>query len=113
MKQSSKLTKFYNEYYNWILSDNAHHDIFYNSCGLCHNLLMYCNRNGINKNLVKEMKKQFKKAKLDALYPFGKKQYITCKENNNFRRGDANRIAWVKSHLKKKIKKKFTPISEI
>ena len=100
MKQSKELKKFYCRYLKQVKRHRKGKTTkfwFDYTEGICCNLEWY------DFPLVKELKEQFKKAGLEKYYPFGESAYMTYGDKTK----DKNRIRWVKSHLKRKVKKTF------
>lgn len=100
MKQSKELAKFYRLYLKQVKrhrKGKSTKSWFDYTEGLCFSLENY------DYTLEEELKKQFKKAGLDKVYPFGERAY----DSQGDKTTDKNRIRWVKEHLKRKVKKTF------
>ena len=110
-RQSKRLTKFYNAYNDWLEAgapeDNEYG--FSRKIGLCGSIAYYYEKQSlsVSQKVIAEQTRQFIAAGLDKGYPFGYSAYYVGMSNNN-NHLDPNRVAWVKAHLKRQIKKEFT-----
>ena len=107
MKQSSELTKFYNDYNEWLINGALHSNKFEFTRGGClyTNLSRWQEKNGYKQErffpskMLYEMQHQFHNAGLtNKYYPFGSLNYVNHTKNNTHHL-DQNVINWVKSHL--------------
>ena len=107
MKQSPRLTAFYNAYHDWLEAgapiENSYE--FSRHWGLCTSII-FCSNSKYCASAA-EMTRQFKMAGLDKFYPFGENEYETGSSSDT-QHLDKNRIAWVKAHLTNEVDEKFT-----
>lgn len=102
MKQSKELRNFYRKVYKWMKNGAKEGKPFYRDNGLCSMFWDYDEDEAV----FDEMQEQFKIARLDIEYPFGKCEYEQ-RLFNSTQYKDKNRVRWVKKHLKRNVKKKF------
>ena len=113
MKQSSKLTVFYNAYHDWLMNGAPIHNIFSRKYGLCRNLNRFYDYGDYKYDpYLHEMRNQFFYACLNTEYPFGEDRYYNSFTSQTAHL-DPNRIAWVKAHLTEEVNNNFTLISKI
>ena len=97
MKQSQKLTDFYNAYNNWINNGAKDCYEFDRRSGLCHSLDRFSK---FSKDPNWEMKAQFAQARLNTVYPFDKDNFDFEHNSHHYvMHLNLKRIQWVKDHL--------------
>jgi hypothetical protein len=92
-KQSKELTKFYDDYWQWLQDGAPEGEPFSRRCGLCFAARRYG-------NCDLEMQKQFGKAGLSEWLPFGAGAYWRARDASKMHLSRKRR-AWVDAHRTK------------
>ena len=89
------LKEFYQAYAAWLDAGAPSLEPFNRSSGLCANIVIFTDE---PRELLREMKSQFKAAGLDSGYPFGCEgvYYMQCR--NATQHLNPERIEWVRKH---------------